>query len=482
MLRSPLSPLTALALLVATAGPAAPQATAELAPGLVATVPAAVADTVELDPDPAAYVLAPLAVRAPGFRVLVQGPDGELSEVQPPPARTVQGHRRGAPAMRVVGGLHPRKGFQGSLAPVALGASGGTAAAGSGSVRVVELAVDADFEHFVALGSSVADTVADVESIVAGANAVFEASTGVRFLLTGVVVRAAEPDPYPSSDLQELLDDVLATWQAETIPFDVVQLFTGKSLGGIVSLAFTGVNVCSATQFHTIVASTSSSLSTLTQRTKVHAGALAVQFGNSFCTAGTPGCFGVTCSPLSSLCDPLLAMTPAVAAQVDAVAATAPCLDDAPATPPSFAAFGCGLNPPGSLVVQAGSPVVGATMTFALNNPFATQAAGALPFLSVSVAADPAFPCGTPVPGLGMSTPGATGELLIGVGAGQLVLAGLGGSPWSPGVPGEVVVPIPPLLALVGFDVFAQGVLVDLAPGAGVPLGLTSGLRVTLGL
>ena len=68
---------------------------------------------------------------------------------------------------------------------------------------------------------------------------------------------------------------------------------------------------------------------------------------------------------------------------------------------------------PTSVIIGCCLPTLGASVTFGLDNPVGTQAPGSIPFLVFAFAPDPSFPCGTQIPGFGMSAPGAAGELLI---------------------------------------------------------------------
>ena len=93
----------------------------------------------------------------------------------------------------------------------------------------------------------------------------------------------------------------------------------------------------------------------------------------------------------------------------------------------STGVYGCGVNPAGSISV-AGSPTLGSTLSFGVDNPFGTQAPGSLPFLYLSLAPSSGYPCGLLLAGYGMAGPGATGELLVSLtGASALLL----GPPWS---------------------------------------------------
>ena len=141
--------------------------------------------------------------------------------------------------------------------------------------------------------------------------------------------------------------------------------------------------------------------------------------------------------------------------------------------------YGCGVNPADSLVHLGGDAVLGDTLVLGLDNPLGTQAPGALTFLAVASLPDPAFPCGTLVPGLGMASAGALGELLVQPGPGVLVQPG---APWTgAGAPAPVDLAIPADLAFLGVRVYAQGMLVDPVAPLGVDLALTTAYALTLG-
>ena len=140
------------------------------------------------------------------------------------------------------------------------------------------------------------------------------------------------------------------------------------------------------------------------------------------------------------------------------------------------------MNPPGSLTVASGRPKLGTTMVLGVDNPFFTQAPGSLPYVVVSSGPDPGFPCGTAVPGWGMSFfPPFNGELLIDLAApGVFTVASL--TTWSaPGVPAPVNLKIPNKASLLCTDVYVQGVLIDLTPGALHQIGLADAVQLTLG-
>ncbi|MGE3354408.1 MAG: hypothetical protein AB7O84_21945 [Planctomycetota bacterium] len=141
-------------------------------------------------------------------------------------------------------------------------------------------------------------------------------------------------------------------------------------------------------------------------------------------------------------------------------------------------AYGCGINPAGSLVVD-GRPAIGTTLPVHVDNPFGTQAAGSLPILAIASAPQPGFPCGVNAPGFGMSGPGAFGEILVDLGAIAVTFP----MPfWAgPGLPSTLPLAIPQDLSFVGVSLYAQAVMLDGTPGAAVPLGVTTGSRWSFG-
>ena len=258
-----------------------------------------VAVAVTLGGHPVVLALAPHSVRAPGFRVRVQGADGGLTDVLPPAPATYAGHVLGVPGSRVVAVLHggrltatidlsagagrwaiqPADGIDATRAPAehlvyaandvlevarSCGVTAGEFSAlaeghptdhghpndgethnlAIGSVDICQIAFDVDHEYYKKLGSSVNAAVADVESILHLVSNLYVAQTGIQYVLTEVIVRADENDPYFSSDSSILLGEMLSHWNASQggVTRDIAHLFTGKEVdGNVIGRAYVGV-------------------------------------------------------------------------------------------------------------------------------------------------------------------------------------------------------------------------------------------------
>jgi len=113
--------------------------------------------------------------------------------------------------------------------------------AASGPLFISELAIDADVEYFQKYGS-VQAAAAQINTVLNTMNLEYERDLNIRHILTQIIVRTAEPDPYASFDAGRLLNQLRDRW--DTIDWnihrDAVQLFTGKNLtGNIIGMAMT---------------------------------------------------------------------------------------------------------------------------------------------------------------------------------------------------------------------------------------------------
>jgi len=129
--------------------------------------------------------------------------------------------------------------------------------------------------------------------------------------------------------------------------------------------------------------------------------------------------------------------------------------------------YGCGTNPAGSMAVT-GTPVLGGSVTLEVDDPGGTVAPPGGVLLLVSALPDPGFPCGTPLPGLGLA--GAAGELLV-----QLPSVPLVGPPWL-GAPVGLNLTVPNMPALLGAKVYLQGGLTN-----NTRAGLTDAVELLIG-
>ncbi len=142
-------------------------------------------------------------------------------------------------------------------------------------------------------------------------------------------------------------------------------------------------------------------------------------------------------------------------------------------------AFGCGVNPSGSLTILSGQPVPGGTVSLGIDNPLGTQSAGSATVLVLAPTPDPRFPCGTLLPGWGMAGAGAAGELLLSMTV-PSVWQPIAGPPWT-GAPAAVSVQVPATPLPSNASVFAQGAVVDLGASSGGALGLTTAIELRPG-
>jgi formylglycine-generating enzyme required for sulfatase activity len=140
--------------------------------------------------------------------------------------------------------------------------------------------------------------------------------------------------------------------------------------------------------------------------------------------------------------------------------------------------YGSGINPAGSLELTAGSPWIGTSFQLSVRNT--AVANPSLGFAYLYLASRPAQGgAGLVLPGLGLGAPGSSGELLIDVFPPNPFLT-LGPTfyPGGTSSAANFSLSVPPNPALVGVDVYAQGLLVT--DNQGFLLGLTNALQIPL--
>ncbi|MEW6744473.1 MAG: M12 family metallo-peptidase [Planctomycetota bacterium] len=226
------------------------------------------------------------SLRTPDFTLLVQGAEGALEPVLPPPPCTYRGFVQGLPQSRVAatlaGGelkalielrphdtvvIEPLSTVLARISPVLhllyhgdqvrapagrCGVESPALAGGPGytpestGLQVCDLAIDADYEFFRRHKSDVDQTLLGIETILNGVELIYERDTQITYELSVIVVRTSEPDPYDSTDPGTLLGQFQALWNGALRPLrrDTAHLMTGKELdGNIIGLAWVGV-VC----------------------------------------------------------------------------------------------------------------------------------------------------------------------------------------------------------------------------------------------
>jgi hypothetical protein len=148
---------------------------------------------------------------------------------------------------------------------------------------------------------------------------------------------------------------------------------------------------------------------------------------------------------------------------------------------PSATVYGCGINPAGSMSILAGIPAIGGSITFGVDNPVGSTAVGSFAFAFIADTPDPAYPCGTPLPGFGMGVSGV-GELLVSLAPPNPVTPILIGGPWAgPGMPAAVGTPVPSDASLLGETFYAQGGLFDPTSAPGTKVRFSDAVELYIG-
>jgi len=125
------------------------------------------------------------------------------------------------------------------------------------SLKYAEVACDADFEFFQKNGSSIANTVTDIENIFAGLDTIYQRDVTIGYDITTIIVRDKEPDPYTSTDPGVLLNQFRSEWNSNQsgIQRDFAHMFTGKNInGGVIGIAFLSV-ICNLNNAYGLVQS-----------------------------------------------------------------------------------------------------------------------------------------------------------------------------------------------------------------------------------
>jgi len=311
------------------------------------------------------------SVRADDFQVLTPGPNGELEPQPAPPVRTYRGMvlgERGSKAAASLDsqgltawvrleeqvwviqplagaipdapqGAHvvysaddviPGPWICGVDDPIGREIPGDAIESPAGSPDVAEIAFDADFEYFQANQSSVANTVADIESILNAVDAIYVSDVNITHELTTVIVRDDPDDPYTTNDPSGLLSQFQQEWNSnQTGVFrDVAHLMTGKNLSGsVIGIAGLG-GVCSS--FQGFGLSQSKFTNNFTSRVGLTAHELGHNWGANHCNGANP--CNIMCSGLGGCSGNLSSFSPTSQSVIEAFAANASCVNSVPTT------------------------------------------------------------------------------------------------------------------------------------------------------
>jgi hypothetical protein len=143
--------------------------------------------------------------------------------------------------------------------------------------------------------------MADIETILAGINAVYERDCGITHHVATILVRTAEPDPYSSTVAETLYTQLRNDWSRNhtSVNRDVVHLMTGKTLtDNVVGYASVGV-ICNTSRAYGL---THSHLRTFAERVTVVAHELGHNWNAQHCDTVHP-CY-IMCSTINA-CDGL---------------------------------------------------------------------------------------------------------------------------------------------------------------------------------
>jgi hypothetical protein len=285
-----------------------------------------------IEGQPQTIELNPITVRAAEYSVKIQLADGAYADVEPTPERTYRGTVAGLPDAIVAAtlgddGLHAVALMPGGnrfwVEPIPATVAGATpgqhivyrdedvVSAGdtctlaehaavaeqdppsAGGVAAdglyyAELAIDVDNEYFLRYGSATA-VETQVSSIINAINAQYERDVLIRHVITTIIIRTAEPDPYNSSDPFTLLDQFRLHWinNQTGVHRDMAQLFTGKNLSGTTIGIAWWAAVCT-TYSYSLVESGSSGCGTFACKTDLSAHELGHNWGADHCSCATP--------------------------------------------------------------------------------------------------------------------------------------------------------------------------------------------------
>ncbi len=115
---------------------------------------------------------------------------------------------------------------------------------------VAELGIDADYEYYKDYGKSVSAVTNRISMVVNIMNQQYNSEVGIDHAISTLVVRTSRQQPYKGKRANSLLNKLRNEWLNNTPgPYDMAQLFTGKSLAGsTIGIAWLG-SVCTGYGF-----------------------------------------------------------------------------------------------------------------------------------------------------------------------------------------------------------------------------------------
>lgn len=177
-----------------------------------------------------------------------------------------------------------------------------------GTLELVELGIEADYEFFQRNSSSVATTLNDLELVMNNIDTIYNRDVNIAYELTTIVIRSDSNDPYTSSTIDGRLNQFVNVWGSSPeneILRDHAHMFSGFNFsGGTIGLAYVGV-ICNASAYYGV--SESRYTSNLTFRTSLTAHELGHNWSSQHCDSNTPchimcssngGCNGISGSNL----------------------------------------------------------------------------------------------------------------------------------------------------------------------------------------
>lgn len=221
----------------------------------------------------------------------------------------------------------------------------------TGTNRVCEISIDADYEYYQRYGSSVVSTRDRVVAVMNNVDAIYQRDVGIEYLITAILVRTSAN--YTSTDPSARLSEFRAWWQANHtgIRRDTCHLFTGiGAFSGVVGVAYLTV-ICGSSGY-----GLSKAFSTTEGR---NTGLVAHELGHNWsaghCNSSTP-CY-IMCSSLSGCNMDLTRFAPVSITAITNHRNSRTCLGNPGTQPGSYTSFGTGCQ--GS---NAQTPAIGSTL------------------------------------------------------------------------------------------------------------------------